>query len=102
MRLWVACLWSADILHAAAADAPPGAHLFQKVVPREKLQVHFSRSSGAGGQNVNKVNTKAEIRFVIESADWLPAEVRKRLASMNRSNVTKAGEFFVISQRHRT
>ena len=41
-------------------------------VPRARIVVTASRSSGAGGQNVNKVSTKAEIRFTVKEADWLP------------------------------
>ena len=39
-------------------------------IPIDRITFNFSRSSGPGGQNVNKVNTKAEIRFVVASADW--------------------------------
>ena len=39
-------------------------------IPAEKLDYNFSRSAGPGGQNVNKVNTKAEIRFHVMSAEW--------------------------------
>ena len=35
-------------------------------IPREKIEAKFSRSSGPGGQHVNKTNSKAEIRFNIE------------------------------------
>ena len=45
----------------------------------DKLTVSYTRSSGPGGQNVNKVNTKAEVRFHIDSADWLPAEAKQKL-----------------------
>lgn len=43
-------------------------------IPREKLQLKFCRSSGPGGQHVNKTNSKAEIRFKINEADWLNIE----------------------------
>ena len=52
-------------------------------VPRERLQVSFSRSSGPGGQNVNKVATRVEVRFQLESADWIPPLIRSRLASLH-------------------
>ena len=45
-------------------------------VPADKLQFTFTTSSGAGGQNVNKVATRAEVRFHVGSAEWLPPEVR--------------------------
>ena len=39
-------------------------------IPIDRLEFNFSRSSGPGGQNVNKVNTKAELRFNVHEADW--------------------------------
>ena len=43
------------------------------VIPLERVQFSFCRSQGAGGQNMNKLNTKAEIRFHVSSADWMIA-----------------------------
>ena len=71
-------------------------------VPREKLEIGFSRSSGPGGQNVNKVSTRAEVRFHLESADWLPAAVRKRLAGLYPRRLNRDGEFIVGSSRYRS
>lgn len=56
---------------------------------------------GPGGQNVNKVNTKAEIRFVVEDADWIPSEVRKRLMEYQMNKINSNGELVVSSQQHR-
>ncbi len=71
-------------------------------VPREKLQISFSRSSGPGGQNVNKVSTRAEVRFHLESADWLPVAVRKRLAGLYPRRLNRDGELIVVSSRYRS
>ena len=71
-------------------------------VPRERLTATFSRSSGAGGQNVNKVSTKAEVRFVLADASWMAEGVRARLAALYPGHLTGQGEVFVTSQRHRT
>lgn len=75
---------------------------FTGPVPRDKLTVNFSRSSGPGGQNVNKLNTKAEIRFHLDSADWLPQRVKDRVKSMFKKRLTKEGDLVVVSQVHRT
>lgn len=45
----------------------------------EELDITYSTSSGPGGQNVNKVNTKVDLRFKVESAQWLKEEVRQKL-----------------------
>ena len=47
-------------------------------IPLDKIEFSYARSSGPGGQNVNKVNTKAELRFHVMSAEWLPMDVRQR------------------------
>ena len=69
---------------------------------RSLVQTSFSRSSGPGGQNVNKLNTKAEVRFRLADASWLQPDARDRLAALWPSHVTSEGEVFVSSQRHRT
>jgi peptidyl-tRNA hydrolase ICT1 len=58
-------------------------------------------SVGPGGQNVNKVNTKAEIRFHVMTADWLPREVRKRLLEYQANKVNSNGELIITSQEQR-
>lgn len=42
-----------------------------------QLKITYSRSSGPGGQNVNCVDTKVDIRFHVTSADWLSDETKK-------------------------
>ena len=62
----------------------------------------FSPFVSQGGQNVNKLNTKAELRFHIDTADWLDEHCKHRLKLMNPNNLNKEGELIVISQVHRT
>jgi len=71
-------------------------------IPRQRLEIRFSRSGGPGGQNVNKVETKVEIRFVLAAADWLPERVRVRLAELYPRRLTGDGELVVVSSRYRT
>ncbi|EEB96609.1 hypothetical protein MPER_04231, partial [Moniliophthora perniciosa FA553] len=49
-----------------------------KSIPRNIVELSFSRSSGPGGQNVNKVNTKATLRCSV-SAEWIPVWARSEL-----------------------
>lgn len=92
-------------LGATSGGTPPAvvrAGATHPVLPRDRLTFSFSRSSGAGGQNVNKVNTKAEVRFVLADAAWMDADVRERFAEQCGACVNAEGEVFVTSQKHRT
>merc|ERR1712224_573945 len=62
----------------------------------------FVRSSGPGGQHVNKVNTKADVRFSLSDAQWLPDEVMKRLSEQQSSRINKHGELVVSCQETRS
>ena len=71
-------------------------------IPEDQLEISFVRSSGAGGQNVNKVNTKVEIRFLLADADWIPEEVRARVQEQQAHRINKDGYLSLQSQEHRT
>ena len=71
-------------------------------IPREKLQISFSRSSGPGGQNVNKVATRVEVRFHLAGADWIASSTRARLATLHPRRLNREGEFIVVSSRFRS
>jgi ribosome-associated protein len=70
-------------------------------VPRSEITMAFSRSSGAGGQNVNKVNSKAEVRWDIASSDSVPQDVLGRFLSRYRNRLDAEGLVLVTSERHR-
>ncbi|KAH9251690.1 hypothetical protein BSLG_004076 [Batrachochytrium salamandrivorans] len=71
-------------------------------IPDNKLTVQYSRSSGPGGQNVNKVNTKVDIRFVVRDMTWAPDPVIQVLLEQNASKINKRGELVITSDRFRT
>uniref|UniRef100_A0A8C6X7Y4 Large ribosomal subunit protein mL62 n=1 Tax=Naja naja TaxID=35670 RepID=A0A8C6X7Y4_NAJNA len=67
-------------------------------IPVGRLSVSYSRSSGPGGQNVNKVNSKAEVRFHLASADWISEEVRQKMAVLQKQKINKLGELIITSE----
>jgi len=52
---------------------------FSGYIPLDKIKIKYSSSSGPGGQNVNCVNTKVDLRFQVDSATWLSEEIRTKL-----------------------
>ncbi|MGL4514530.1 MAG: alternative ribosome rescue aminoacyl-tRNA hydrolase ArfB [Lacipirellulaceae bacterium] len=70
-------------------------------IPRSELVVSYARSSGPGGQNVNKVSSKAMVRWDIVATAALPEDVRARLVAQCGRRLTAAGELLIASDRHR-
>jgi len=71
-------------------------------IPDDELSFEFSRSSGPGGQNVNKVSTKATLLFDVAGSPSLTGEQRSRIMNRLRTRITKTGLLRVTSQRHRS
>jgi ribosome-associated protein len=70
-------------------------------IPDSELQLSFARSSGPGGQNVNKVSSKAMLRWHVAESAALPADVRERFLARYGNRVTTDGDLILISQRYR-
>lgn len=70
-------------------------------IPDSEFQFTFVRSSGPGGQNVNKVNTKAMLRWPFTASPSLSGAVRARFLARYSSRLTIAGELIITSQRFR-
>ena len=71
-------------------------------IKENELTFKFIRSSGPGGQNVNKVATAVQLRFDIASSNSLTEDVKTRLKSIAGRKVTKDGILIIEASRHRT
>jgi len=71
-------------------------------IDEDDLRFEFARSSGPGGQNVNKVETKVRLLFDLQGSRSLSSEQRSRIKELLSTRITKAGVLHVSSQRHRS
>lgn len=71
-------------------------------VPESAVRIAFSRSGGPGGQNVNKVSSKAEIWLRLDALTTIHPEAVERLKKLAGRRITDAGELHVISETERS
>jgi len=67
-----------------------------------EITFEFIRSSGPGGQNVNKVATAVRLRFDVRRSVSLPADVRERLIRLAGKRAGEDGVLTILARRHRT
>jgi ribosome-associated protein len=70
-------------------------------IDKQELQWEFIRSSGPGGQNVNKVSTAVQLRFDVKHSPFVPDDVKKRLIRMAGRRMTREGELIIEARQYR-
>ncbi len=70
-------------------------------IPASQLSVSFARSSGPGGQNVNKVNSKVTLRWQIRDQPLISRAWRERFLQRFGTRVNVRGELVISSERYR-
>jgi ribosome-associated protein len=70
-------------------------------IPMNEFEFELSRSGGPGGQNVNKVNSKTQLRWTPSASPSLPEAIKGRLLAMVANRLTVEGELLIASTRTR-
>ena len=71
-------------------------------IPANEISFEYIRASGPGGQHVNKTSTAVQLRFHITNSPSLSEDVKRRLAHLCGSRVTRDGELIITAQRFRS
>ena len=71
-------------------------------IPESEFRFSASRSGGPGGQNVNKVNTKVELRFNVAESQYLTDGEKIRISEALKGRIRSDGDLLIVSQSERT
>jgi len=71
-------------------------------IDESEIKFRFARSTGPGGQNVNKVSTSVQLRFDVKNSVSLPNELCKRLARLAGRRLSEKGVLIIEARRFRT
>lgn len=76
--------------------------LGNRKIPENEIRIVYVRSSGAGGQNVNKVSTKAQLHFDLAGSTTFDASEKARLRAAFKNRLTKEGQVVLDSSEQRS
>ena len=94
---------TADDRNAPAPAPPAGVEIIPGVrVPDSAMRFQYARSGGPGGQNVNKLNTKAELWVPLAAITGLTERALTRLRAMAGRRLTAAGEIHISAETERS
>lgn len=70
-------------------------------LPLDEIEFTFVRGTGPGGQNVNKVSSKARLRWNVAQSQWLSPPVKHRFLRLFENRITNEGDLILASDVHR-
>ena len=71
-------------------------------IPTGDMVIEVSRSGGAGGQHVNKTESRVRLRFMLNTCEALRADVKARIRASYPGQMTESGELLLVASTHRS